>query len=347
MIKKMKQKVYFCLFLLTIFSSIKGFSAEKQPEILVNNRILATVNGKTISVMDVMKKMDLFLSKSYPEYSKSNMHRFQFFNQNWRSSLNQLIDHELIIADKERVDMKISDSEIREKIHERFGPNVMASLDILGVTFDEAWDAIYAEMAVQRMSWYRVHSKAISRASPQNIKTAYQQFLLKNPPKEEWKYQVISIRGKTDALGKIYAQKAQALIQNEPLSFEALAQKLKEEKDSSITVQVSEEYAVEKKDLSDSHKAVLCNLNPNTYSAPIAQMSRDQSTVHRIFYLKEHKISPPPSFGSMVDTLQDEILQKEVEKELPLYLAKLRKQFNFDEKSLDSIPIDFQPFYLK
>ena len=341
-------KFRFFFFLLLPFLAFA--QEERQPEILVNNRILATVNGKNISVVDVMKKMDVFIARSYPEYANSNTHRYQFFTQNWRQTLEQLIDNELIMADAAKLEIKITDAEIRETIHDRFGPNVMASLDSLGITFEEAWQMIYSEMAVQRMSGYRIYSKALHKVGPQDIKVAFVEHLKKNPPKEEWKYQVLSIRAKTENLGSVYAQKAYALIRNEPLPFETLASLLKQENDpdSNITIHVSDEYCIEGKDLSDSHKAILANLTPNTYSEPISQVSRhDQSVVHRIFYLMDHKINPPPKFDSMVDDLHDELVQNEISKEYPIYLGKLRKMFNFDQKNLDSIPPDFQPFSLK
>lgn len=343
---KLKFLPHILSFLLPIVCLAEDLSEARQPQIVVQNRILATVNGKTISVMDVMKKMDLFLARSYPEYSKSNVHRHQFFTQNWRRTLNQIIDNELIVADATKLEMKIEDAEIREIIHERFGPNVIARLDELGVSFDEAWALIHAEIATQRMTWYRVHSKAMHRVGPQSIKIAFREHISRNPPKEEWKYQVLSIRAKTEQLGSIYAQKAFALIKNEPLPFEELAKILTEKNDSNpeITVTVSDEYCVEGKDLSESHKAIICNLTPGTYSEPTPQVSRDKSIVHRIFFLKEHLVSALPKFDSLVENLQDELIQKEVEQEFPLYISKLRKQFNFDEKTLDSIPADFQPF---
>lgn len=339
----MKSK--FLPYLLTLLLPIVAFAEGE--ELIVQNRILATVNGKNISVMDVMKKMDIYLTRAYPEYAKSNAHRYQFFSQNWKRTLNQLIDNELIVADAMKLEMKITDGDIREQIHERFGPNVVATLDKLGINYDEARALIHNEIAAQRMTWYRVHSKALHRVGPDVIKKAFQEHVVNNPPKEEYKYQVISIRGKTEQLGSIYAQKALALIKDEPLPFEELAKQLTEKSEEEVSVTVSDEYCVEGKALSDAHKAVVCSLTPGSYSEPTPQVSRDKSIVHRIFYLKEHTVSPPPKFDTaMVDNLQDELLDKEVEQEYPLYIAKLRKQFNFDEKSLDAIPEDFQPFSL-
>lgn len=347
MISSMKQKILLLILCLPFLAFAHDPVGSAEPELIVNNRILATVNGKAISVIDVMKKMDVLLSRNYPEYADSNVSRYQFFSQNWRQILNQIIDNELIMADAENLEIKITDSELRETIHNRFGPNVMASLDKLGITYDEAWQMLYSEMAVQRMSWYRVQSKGLQRIGPQDIKVAYEHHLVNNPPKEEWKYQVISIRATTEALGKVYAQKAHSLIRSEPIPFEALAEQLKKDLDEAITVNVSEEYNVESRNLSESHKAALCNLQAGDYSEPVSQVSRfDHSTVHRIFYLKDHTVEKPQAFDSMVDTLHDELVMKEINDEFPVYLSKLRKKFNYDASQLESLPRDFEPFTL-
>jgi parvulin-like peptidyl-prolyl isomerase len=340
---------FFCLFFLSLPLLFFSAQAGENGELIIHNRILANVNGKAISVVDVMKKMDVFLARAYPQHASSVLSRYQFFSQNWRDTLNQMVDNELIIADAEKLEIKITDAEIREKIHDRFGPNIMSNLDQLAITLDEAWHMIYAEIAVQRMSWYRVHSKAIGRVSPQYIKDGYEAYLTENPAEEAWKYQVLSIRGATDALGSIFAKKAQALIRKNPLPFETLAQRLKEDmNDANVKVTLSEEYQLEDSKISQAHKNVLCNLAAGEYSHPISQTSRhDKSVVHRIFFLKEHKVTPPKSFNSMVDTLYDQLVIKEVNKEFPAYLWKLRKQFNYEGQELNAIPSDFTPFELK
>lgn len=326
------------------------FEQREAADLLIHNRILATINGKTFSVMDVVKKMDVYLAQNFPEYLESTVQRFQFYSNNWRRILSQMIDNELILADAEKLKIKIPDAEVREKIYERFGPNVMSSLDKLGITYEEAWQMIYCDFAVQGMNWHRVLSKAKHCVGPQEIKNAYVRYLTENPPKEEWKYRVISIRTLTEILGNVLAQKALALIHKENLPLEDLVQRLqKEHSDPNTTVHLSEEYNAEGQTLSKSHKEILCTLIPNSYSSPISQVSRlDKSIVHRIFYLKDHVKENPPSFDSLANHLEDKLLQEEVKKEFPKYLEKLRIQFNIDEKQiLSDVPKDFQPFALK
>lgn len=323
--------------------------SEKEPELIVHNRILAVVNGNPISVLDVMKKMDVFLSQHYPEVEKTDAMRFQFFNQNWKHTLKQLVDNQLILADAEKMEMKITDAEIRETLHERFGPNVMANLDRLGISLEEAQSMVYSEMAVQKMTGYRVYFKGMEKVGPQDIKVAYEDHLTNHPPKEEWKYRVLSIRATTEGLGNVYAQKASALLRSEPLPFEMLAKQLKEENkdDPSISINVSDEYEVEGSHLSEAHKSVLTSLSPGTYSEPIAQVSRvSNSIVHRIFHLIDHVQESAPSFDSMVDQLHDRLVEQEISKIFPDYISKLQSRFNYNPSEYE-LPSDFQPFELK
>ena len=47
------------------------FNQEDKLELVVNNQILAKVNGKPISVIDIMKKMDLLFYRRFPQYTSS------------------------------------------------------------------------------------------------------------------------------------------------------------------------------------------------------------------------------------------------------------------------------------
>ena len=86
-----KMKFYFFLasalpVLLTI-SPTRGnadsllLGAEQPAHVIVHNRILAKVNGKAISVVDIMKKMDILFYREYPQYTSSSQARFQFPSQ--------------------------------------------------------------------------------------------------------------------------------------------------------------------------------------------------------------------------------------------------------------------------
>ena len=76
---------------------LSNFGAE--PKIAVQNSILTKVNGKTISMMDVKKKMDMAFHQNYPHLTHSNPARVQFYEVAWKKTLMDMIDNELILSD--------------------------------------------------------------------------------------------------------------------------------------------------------------------------------------------------------------------------------------------------------
>jgi hypothetical protein len=339
-----------CSCSLYIFADTPNFATQNNGQLIVHNRILARVNGKTISVVDVMKKMDVFLSRAYPHLVDSPVARFQFFSTNWKKTLEQMIDNELMIADAEQMELKVSDGDVRENLQERFGPNVMGNLDRMGMTYEEAWDIIRTELIVQRMNWYRIHSKAIQSVNPQDIKTAYKEYCDQNPPETKWVYQVLSIKSSDEVAAAEIATKAHSELIQAGIALPVLADKMKEDAaiDPSFTVSLSSDYDLSEKQISEAHKSVLCNMQPLTYSKPITQKSRiDNSTVTRIFFLKSHSRIEPPAFEKAADKIYEALVEEAVGKETSTYIAKLRDRFNHDEKNLqDKIPADFQPFVM-
>lgn len=318
---------------------------EQVQEIVVNNRILTKLNGKNISVLDVMKQMDVFLSRYYPQYMDSKTARFQFYSSQWLPTLQQMIDHELMMTDAEARKVQVSDGEVREEIQTRFGPNVMGSLDELGITYDEARAMVHQDMIVQRIQWVRVTSKVLQKVTSQEIKNAYQKFLQENPAKEEWKYQFLTIRADSEAAGQEIAVKLAGLKEKAQENLKLAADLFKTElsPESTATFSVSQELALEDKAISEAHRDVLSQMYPAQWSAPTSQLSRDGTTVVRIFHLKEHTKTKPPAFASIYNDLKNDLLNTAAEKENKVYVANLRKKFGFDERSLD-IPPRFEPF---
>lgn len=335
-----------------LFSSTSYISAFEMPppegKVIIHNRILAKVNGKTISVMDVVKKMDVFLNEHYPEYIHNEAAKYQFYSTQWKATLNQIIDGELIIADAEKMELKVGDAEVREKIHERFGPNVVKTLDKLGINYDEARHLVWTDMVVQRMNWFRVYSKVEQNINPKEVKEAYKDYSAKNPPLEEWEYEVLSIRSKDKASGESAASYAANMIAQTQAGLKATAEMIKntEEYKEKIACQVSEVIKANDKNISEAHKKAILSLNPGEYSAPISQVSRiNNELVERIYHLLSHKKKETPTFQAMADRLKDELVQKEAMTLSKQYIQKLRKRYGFDERHTENkIPDDFQPF---
>jgi hypothetical protein len=343
-----------CLAFSGSLSATSSFLPEDPGRLVIQNRILAKVENTTISVLDVSKKMEVFLNKNYPQYAKSPTAKYQYFSAQWKDTLLQMIDHELILADAEKMELKITDSEVRETLFEKFGPNVMATLDTIGISYEEAKAMIHSDLVVQKMMWFKVHAKALSSVNTQDIRLTYHRYCEKNPAKEEWQYQVLSIRASDEEIAKEIAKKASELCQNPSYTLSEISEALQSSteeipENQKFTLSVSDPVTIEGKNLSHAHKEVLNKLAPNQKSEPVKQTSRaKQEAVYRIFHLQNHIKIPVPTLKSLYDRLHDQLVQEAAERESRIYLSKLRERYGFDAKSLEeTIPQGFQPFSLQ
>jgi hypothetical protein len=339
----MKTKILFSLVAFGLAANpFMDFSPNQR--IAVQNAILAKVNGKTISMMDVKKKMDMIFHQSYPHLADSNQARLQFYEASWKRVVMDLIDHELIISDALDKEIKLTDGEVREAMEERFGPNVMQTLDKIGLTYDETWKMIKNDLIVQRMSWWFIQSKAVSSVTPQDIRQAYRLYLEQNPPYAEWKYRVISIRA--NKADESLPQTAYQILSESGKKPEDAMELLQGLEVPGVTIALSNEFVAKTQDLSEIHRASLEGLSPGTYGKPSFQTSRtDNKTVYRIFYLVGKSDFPAPSFEDLSQNLRNDLIQRAVAQESDTYLSKLRKHYGFDSDK--TIPDDYHPFSLQ
>lgn len=312
---------------------------DKRP-IVVDNRILAKVNGNAISVIDIMKKMDMLFYGQFPEYTSSSIARYQFYEANWEAVLQDLIDKELIIADAEESKLEISHGDIRQEMENMFGPNIIANLDKVGLTFDEAWRMVKNDIIMRRMLFIKAQSKALKQVTPEVIRKAYVEYARANMRPIVWVYQVISIRGKDGDKG---SQQAYHLLNDEKVPLESIADKL-----DAVKLTVSEEYRHTDNEVSEAYKEHLAKLQPGMFSSPIALKSRaDNSTVYRIFYLKEKIPGGMIPYSEIGPQIKDKLLNDAAMMETEKYLLKLRKHFDVQAAQIDELKTEgFLPFKL-
>lgn len=352
----MKPKIIFLTLLLSIISfeafakkaSLLLTPQEDSKRLTVNNCILAKVNGKPISVIDVMKKMDILFYRQFPEYTSSLQARFQFYEMNWKYILDELINKELILADAQEVKLSVTAGDVRQEMETLFGPNIIANLDKTGLSFDEAMKIVQGDLTIQRMLYYRVNSKVIRKLTPQSIRAAYEKYAQENILLPEWHYHVISIRDKDISKGAEVANLVyRLLLENTPITD--LKQKVKEIKlFEKTSVNISEEYCHTDKEISDSYKDILNSLSNKQVSHPIAQKSRkDKSMVFRLFYLKEFREGGKVPFSEVENKIKNQLLDEMINNETDLYLKKLRQHFDVEDAVLtDMLNDHFLPFSL-
>ncbi len=348
----MKMHTFFTLFSLVagatpyLIAEPFALGAEAEPNVMVNNRILANVNGKSISVIDLMKKMDMLFYREFPEYASMPQARYQFYSANWKHVLSELIDKELIVADAEEAKLPLSSGDVRQEMERLFGPNIIGNLDKIGMSFDEALTIVHGDLLLQRMLYVRVNSKALRNVTPIDVRNYYEEYSKTNLQPAKWTYRVVTIRNKDTTLGAETANAAYHLLVDQSLPLKELEAKLKEQnalsKESQISI--SEEFQHGDKDLSPAYKETLSQLQSKSYSKPASQVSRaDKSTVFRIFYLNEYLPERALPYAEIEGKLKNALLEKQIIAESTAYIKKLRRHFDVQEM----IPEDFQPFSMK
>lgn len=341
----------------TLITSIAGFSdfdspspmAPSAPSYAMNNRPLIRINGKTLSLMDVIKKMNIIIHQHVPHIRNSPVELFKFYMSQWKPTIDDMIFNELTIADAEEKDIKISDGDVREEMERRFGPNIITTLNKLNLQYDEARKMIHDELLVRQLQGMKIYSKAQMSITPEMIKKEYLAFLQSNPPEEKWEYQVLSVRGKDESLCKTFIENISADLRLESTKLADLPEKFKENPqitNNSVSMTLSKEYSVMDKNLSKEHKDILKTLNTDSFSEPIEQFSRtSNSNVYRIFYLKNHTVKNAPSFDDKYDEIENKLLGEAVQKEREAYKNKLFEKFGITKDYLNSeMPEDYKPF---
>lgn len=354
-IKMYIQKIIFTLLIISFCSSIYAAGTTGPlgnptdiKEIIVQNRILVEINKKPISVLDVVKQMDNFLHRYYPQYADSKLAKYHYYKGYWRETLEQMIDNELMIADAENLKITISPTEVREEIHRRFDPNVLERLEQLNLSYEEIKDLITKDLLIQKIQWFRVMSKVHQKITAEELKKSYHDHLNKYPPKNSWQYQFVNIRIENKTLALEIAEKLNLLKDKAENDLSKAFELFSSQNSEKILqgIYISQDLDLEERMLSPQHLSVLQSIKPNNWSNPVWQTDRDGSFVLRIFHLKNHQRDETPPFESLLPQLKQDLLQRYAFEESEKYTKKLRDRFGYSENSL-SIPKHFEPFVIK
>jgi len=341
-------KALISIFLTTTFANITNSYApdiEMNVKFKINNAILAKVADKTITAYDVMKKLELNFNKAYPDLLNSPSARYQFYLSGWQATLEELINHQLILLDATSKELKITDSEIKEEVEIKYSPNHMVNLKNLNLSYDEVIKLTQEEMIVHRMLYYFVKAKADQKITPAAIRSAYHLYCIENPAKETWSYYIIT----TDCIAdKETSEKVLSLIREinqDPQDMQNLLSEI-EKKYQNCKISISQLYKADNKELSTSLQKILNNLKTNTYSDIITQTNKAKNKkVLRIFYLKDYEKKEIESFHEISNKLKEKLLQKALLEESEKYFAKLKKKYPVEKN--ENISKDFLPFIVE
>lgn len=326
------------------------FSSSAPKQVEVNNRILAVVNGKPISVYDLMKKLDVIFYKQFPQYADSAETKYQFYQYNWKVTLRDLIDKELILSDAEEVKLPLTTGDIRQEMETLFGPNIISNLDKLGMTYEDAYEIVQGDLTIKRMMGARVSNKAQRKITPQAILKAYEEFAKENIRPTEWDYRILSIRHKDPTRAAEIANASYRLLTEERVPLENMEARLKSIGlvDSDTKVNLSKPLHHNENEVSEAYRTALAGLTANTYSQPqVHKVRSSQEKIIRIFHVDKYIEGGPVPFAEVEMKLINELRNQAMDEETDGYLTRLREHFHVDEKEiLSSLPDDFEPFTL-
>lgn len=323
--------------------------SEEVLELRINNKILAQVNGKPISAIDVMKKMDMIFYRQYPEYVDSKSARFQFYQASWKAVLDNLIDNELIKADAIEMKVEVTASEVRKELESNFGPNIISNLDRIDMTLDEAESILKDDLLIRKMMGYKVNGRAFTSIGPNQVREAYEEWAKENQVPELWQYRVITIRDNDKEAGSVVAKRIAKLLKEKDVPVDEIKERAASEKAlfGSTTLTVSEEFSLPLEEISASYKEELELLQAKEFSDPVAQVSRsDATTVYRIFYLAGKTEASLPTLADVENQIKNALLSKAMEKEGRQYTSYLRKHFTVSDEEYKQLSKDYQPFAL-
>ncbi|NGX63336.1 MAG: Chaperone SurA [Candidatus Anoxychlamydiales bacterium] len=347
---KIFTKILVSLLVCFSFASANNFMNPQMDnaQISVNNTVLAKVDSKAITALDIKKKLDIAFERSFSDLVDSNSARFQFYQTGWKQILDEVINNELILADAEKREFKITDAELSEEMENRFGPNIMSNLQKFNLSYEDAQKMLSEEMIIQRMMYYFVKAKADQVVTPVAIRNSYRLYIKENPAKQILSYHVISIRCDDKALAKKFAEKAHTLLKEKNIDPKDLENDLKDLEKSykNSSISVSNLYKLDSKDIAISQRKVLLELEKNTYSGISSQVSRiNNKEVHRIFYLKDTENIETKTFDEMAQELKNNLMEKHMLQEAEKYFAKLKTQYHVEKFYINSN--EFIPFSLR
>lgn len=320
---------------------------EEKRVIIVHNRVLAKVNGKPITVVDVMRKLDMIFFQRFPQYAKSKSMRHEFYEVGWRRTLRDLIDKEILLLEAKELKFELSNGEVRKEMERLFGPNVVANLHSIGLSYDEALELVRGDMIIQRVMYLKVNTRALKQVTPKEVRLAYEKYIETNRHPSQWVYRIVSVRDSDPDRGRAAVNAVRAQLSSGVPFGEFVRDFSPEGMKSRITF--SEEFRHSDDEISDAYREVLTNLQPGDYSDPVEQQSRkEKSTVFRIFYLKDYVKGDVPSLQEIETELRGALMEAAMDQQTDIYLTSIRKKYGVDEAHLqERLSPDFRPFELK
>jgi hypothetical protein len=312
--------------------------------VVVDNKVLATVRGQVVTVIDVMKKLDMIFYQQFPQYRGSSEARFEFYQTNWRKILQELVDRHLILVLAEERGFQVTNGDIRQELEEIFGPNVMMNLYEAGLSLHEVYDMMKADILLRRILSFYVRMPVFASITPEVLKLAYGERGKDAKRQESWLWRSVTLRAKEGNCAKEVADTVWKLLEQDHLSMEVVQSKLPE----GVEIIVSSPFHSDKRELAPHLQTLFESLSVASYSAPVSFTNRsDPRHSWRFYVIDEKKEGVMLSFSEMEQNLREELAGPEIDKRTKDFFDDLRKQYHVKQSLGSEDLLAFEPFHLK
>ena len=337
-------------FLIVVSFGLLGFfnlGAEaflsKRSKVVVDNRILACVRDQTITVVDVMKKLDMIFYQQYPQYRGIPEARYVFYAANWRKALDELVDRRLALLLADEKQFRLTNGDIREELEEIYGPNVLMSLYDEGISLQDAHEMMREDILFRRVVHYFVQLPIYAAITPNIIKEAYDKKLESFKQQKGWLWRSVTIKSKAGSCSKETAENIWKDLHSGAVQLKDLVAKPPE----GLEISVSQQFKSLHHDVSPAVSSILNSLPLASYSQPLPAQKNEGSASWRIYIVDEQFAPKIPEFYEIETSLKHEIATPEISIKSDEFFQDLRKRYHakyvLSEEQLRSL----QPFALK
>jgi hypothetical protein len=333
-----------CLFLgLSVSSFCAEMGVTRRAKVLVENRVLACVRDQTITVMDVMKKLDMIFYQQYPQYRGIPEARYEFYSANWRKALDELVDRRLALLYSEEKQLHLTNGDIRQELEDIYGPNVLMSLYEEGLSLQESYEMMREDIQFRRVVFFFVQSPIQTSLTPHIVHEAYNRKVAELQRQKGWLWRSITLKGKTAPLEKAKALEIHKDLAEKKISLKAFMEHIPEDLD----VVVSQQFRSFQHEVAPSVASLLQELPLHSYSSPIPVTKGESVEGWRIYIVDEYFLPKIPLFYEIEGEIKNDLASPEIHRKTDEFFQGLRKQYHAKYLLSEKEMLALEPFMLK
>ncbi|MCH9616976.1 MAG: hypothetical protein SP4CHLAM5_05630 [Chlamydiia bacterium] len=319
----MKSFIYKFIFSLSILCLTSVYGASIQTV----NKILVNVGEKPITVLDIKKEMDRQIYMRDKRMFNDTQAVYKHYAQNWKYTLKKMTEDEILLLEAKKLEYKIPETDITQKVTELFGDNNVVACKDLSFTPEEARRISNREIISGYLSWFGFWGDSINKATPKAVMEAYTKYTAELEKKDKWTYQAVSVKGKEEKIVQEEAAKIKNLLQEGECTNLSLLVQNMQSPESDVNLRASKDITLEKSQLSNTLLTVLGSLDEGMASDIITTKKGDEYT-GKIFQLKSIQKQHIPAFVDVSADIKNAIVNESGIALSVKYFASLYKKYD-------------------